>query len=64
MKKYYGVAQYADYLAGCAGQTVYVFGGKGAEIARLRDIPYAYATAFSPDGNLLAVRSTTAWFAF
>lgn len=64
MKKYYGVAQYADYLVGCAGQTVYVFGGKGAEIARLRDIPYAYAAAFSPDGNLLAVRSTTAWFAF
>jgi len=37
---------------------------QGTEIARLKDIPYTYAAAFSPDGSLLAVRSTTPWTAF
>ncbi len=64
MRKFYGVAQYDNYRVGCAGQTVYVSDGQGAEIARLKDISYAYAAAFSPDGSLLAVRSTTACFAF
>lgn len=64
MKKFYGVAQYGNYRVGCAGQTVYISDSQGAEIARLKDTPYAYAAAFSPDGSLLAVRSTTAWFAF
>lgn len=64
MKKFYGVAQSMDYRVGCAGQTVYVTNGQGTEISRLKDIPYAYAAAFNSSGSLLAVRSTTTWFAF
>ncbi len=64
MREYYGVAQTNEFRVGCAGQTVYVFNGKGEEIARLRDVTYAYAAAFSPNGSLLAVRSTTPWFVF
>ena len=64
MKKFYGVAQYKDYRVGCAGQTVYVTDVRGTEIAHLKDISYAYTAAFSPNGRLLAVRSTTPWFAF
>lgn len=64
MREFYGVAQNNDYRVGCAGQTVYVTDSQGTEIAHLKDIPYAYAAAFSPNGGLLAVRSTTPWFAF
>ena len=64
MKDYYGIAHNNDYRVGCAGQTVYVTDGQGAEIARLKDVPYAYAAAFSPDGSLLVVRSTTPRIAF
>ena len=64
MRAFYGVAQSAGYRVGCAGQTVYVFNDQGAEIARLKDVAYAYAAAFSPNGSLLAVRSTTPWLAF
>lgn len=64
MKEFYGVAQNNEFRVGCAGQTVYVYGKSGEEIARLRDVTYAYAATFSPNGRLLAVRSTTPWFAF
>ena len=64
MREFYGVAQCGEYRVGCAGQTTYVYGADGAEIARLRDVPYAYAAAFRPDGGLLVVRSTTPAFAF
>ena len=64
MREFYGVAQCGEYRVGCAGRTTYVCGANGAEIARLRDVPYAYAAAFRPDGGLLAVRSTTPAFAF
>jgi len=64
MREFYGVAQNNEFRVGCAGQTVYVYGKSGEEIARLRDVTYAYAAAFSPNGSLLAVRSTTPWLAF
>lgn len=63
MREYYGVAQSARYRVGCAGQTTYIFDQSGAEVAKRRDVSYAYAAAFRPDGGLLVVRSTTPWFA-
>ncbi len=36
MREFYGVAQNNEFRVGCAGQTVYVFNGKGEEIARLK----------------------------
>jgi hypothetical protein len=64
MKEFYGVAQTNEFRVGCAGQTVYVYGKSGEEIARLRDVAYTYAASFSPNNRLLVVRSTTPWFAF
>ncbi len=46
-----------EYRVGCTGQTVYLFGRDGAELAKFSDLKYAYHAVFSPNGKVFAVRS-------
>ena len=45
------------YQVGCTGQTVYVLDSAGNELARFRDMIYAYYAALHPDGNTAAIFS-------
>ena len=46
------------YKVGCTGQTVYVYDDAGTELARFRDLQYAYLPVFSPRGDCFAVKTT------
>lgn len=46
------------YDVGCTGQTVYLYDKQGAELAKFKDLPYAYHAVISPTGELFAVKST------
>lgn len=46
------------YAIGCTGQTVYVYDSEGTEIAKFKDLPYAYTSAFSPNGDIFVVKTT------
>ena len=46
------------YTVGCTGQTVYVYDVSGNELARFKDIKYAYKPIFCPGQNMLVVKST------
>ena len=49
----------------CTGQTVKVFHKNTKdELARFRDMKYAYRAAFNPTMNMLFVKSTEPWIAF
>lgn len=46
------------YSVGCTGQTVYIYDSAGNEIAKFKDLIYAYHAILAPDGNTLVVKST------
>ena len=46
------------YDVGCTGQTVYLYDKQGAELAKFKDLTYAYSAVISPTGELFAVKST------
>ena len=46
-----------EYSVGCTGQTVYLFDKNNTELAKFRDLKYAYYAAFSPKGDVFVVRS-------
>ena len=46
------------YDIGCTGQTVYVYDKYGAELAKFKDLIYAYYSAISPRGDMFVVKST------
>ncbi len=46
-----------EYAVGCTGQTVYLYDRYGAELAKFKDLRYAYNAAFSPKGDIFVVRS-------
>lgn len=52
-----------EYNVGCTGQTVYVYNKAGKELAKFKDIKYAYHPVISPDGDTLVVKSTEGWLA-
>ena len=58
MRKFIGTATNDDFTVGCTGQTVYLFDKDGNEIAKFKDIIYAYTPILSPDNKLLVVKST------
>ena len=58
MKKFWSYIENGKYGIGCTGQTVYVYDQNGAELARFKDLPYAYKAAFSPCGNIFIVKTT------
>ncbi len=58
MKKFISLVSNGEYSVGCTGQMVYVFDKNGAEIAKFRDLPYAYDCAISPKGDIFVVKTT------
>lgn len=47
------------YQVGCTGQTVYVLDASGDELAKFKDMTYAYYPAFHPSGEIAAVYSNS-----
>lgn len=58
MKKFWSYIENDKYGVGCTGQTVYVYDKNGAELAKFKELPYAYKPAFSPCGNIFVVKTT------
>ena len=46
------------YDIGCTGQTVYVYDKNGMELAKFKDLIYAYHAVISPCGDIFVVKST------
>ena len=46
------------YDIGCTGHTVYVYDKNGTELAKFKDLIYAYYAVISPCGDILVVKST------
>ena len=58
MKKFWSYIENDQYGVGCTGQTVYVYDKNGTELAKFKDLSYAYKPAFSPNGNIFIVKTT------
>ena len=46
MKKFYGYYDNGNFRVGCSGASVYVYDQNDTELARFKDIKYAYTGAF------------------
>ncbi len=46
------------YSVGCTGQSVYLYDKAGTQLARFKDLPYAYTAAISPRGDIFVVKTT------
>ena len=58
MKKFCSYIKNDEYAVGCTGQTVWLFDSEGNVLSKFKDLPYAYLPVISPDGNILAVKTT------
>lgn len=58
MKKFWSYIENDKYSVGCTGQTVFIYDKNGNELAKFKDLPYAYKLAFSPLGNIFIVKTT------
>lgn len=58
MKKFWSYIENGRYCVGCTGQAVYVYDKDGNELAKFKDLPYAYTPAFSPSGDFFIVKTT------
>lgn len=58
MKNFVGLTSNGEYSVGCTGQTVYLYDKDGKEIAKFKDLIYAYSPLISPDGKIFVVKST------
>ena len=58
MKKFWSYIKNDEYAVGCTGQTVWLFDSEGNVLSKFKDLPYAYLPVISPDGNILAVKTT------
>ncbi len=58
MKNFVGFTSNGEHFIGCTGQTVYLYDKEGKEIARFKDLRYAYSPIISPDGKIFVVKST------
>ena len=58
MKNFKGYIKTDQFKIGCTGQTVYIYDKDGNEVKKFKDLIYAYASAVSPLGDLLVVKST------
>lgn len=64
MKNFWSYISNNKIAVGCTGGIVYVYDTAGTELAKFRDLSYAYRPLLSPDGTLLAVKSTAGLLAF
>lgn len=58
MRNYWSLIGNDKYNIGCTGQTVYLLDKQNAEIAKFKDLPYAYASGISPSGDIFVLKST------
>lgn len=58
MAKFWSYISNGTYSVGCTGGSVYVYDKNGAELAKFKDMPYAYWPSFSPKGDIFVVKST------
>lgn len=58
MPRFVNFISNGQYSVGCTGRTVYVYDKDKNELARFKDLPYAYTPMFSPDGKIFIVKST------
>jgi hypothetical protein len=64
MKDFWGFVKNEKYSIGCTGQTTYVYDAASKEIAKFKEIKYAYEPMFCPCKNMFVVKSTDGWLAF
>ena len=58
MKNFWGYYENENYAVGCTGGSVYVYNRDGEELARFRDLTYAYTAKFMPGTNIIVVKTT------
>lgn len=58
MRKCWGFYDNGYYKVGCNGATMYLYDAEDRELAKFRDISYAYRGAFKPGSNIFLLRST------
>ena len=58
MRKFWGFYDNGTYKVGCNGQTMYLYDVENRELAKFKDIAYAYRGAFKPNSNVFILRST------
>lgn len=58
MRKFWGFYDNGTYKVGCNGQTMYLYDATNHELAKFKDITYAYRGAFKPHSNIFLLRST------
>ena len=58
MKSFWSFIGNERYDIGCTGGTVYLYDKQGAELAKFKDLPYAYTSAISPKGDIFVVKTT------
>ncbi len=58
MRNFVGFTSNGEYSVGCTGQTVYLYDKDGKELAKFKDLRYAYSPMISPDGKIFVVKST------
>ena len=58
MRKFWGFYDNGIYKVGCNGQTMYLYDAENHELAKFKDITYAYCGAFKPHSNIFTLRST------
>lgn len=58
MKKFVGFTSNGEYSVGCTGRTVYLYNKDGKELAKFKDLIYAYSPLISPDGKIFVVKTT------
>ena len=58
MRSFWAYVSNGTVSVGCTGQMVYVYDANGNELAKFKDMKYAYLPVISPDGKQLVVKST------
>lgn len=58
MKKFVGFTSNGECSVGCTGRTVYLYNKDGKELAKFKDLIYAYSPLISPDGKIFVVKTT------
>ena len=56
-KSFFSLVANERFQVGCTGQTVYVLDPAGNELAKFKDVAYAYYPALHPNGDIAAVYS-------
>ena len=64
MANYWGYIHNEKYNIGLTGQTIFVYDKNGNEVAKFKDLNYVDYAAISPNGDILAVKSSEGRMAF